>query len=114
MSVIYTDKSKELNFQNDIIKQMQANGWLLGKTENYDRKLALYSEDLVEFVKESQPKEWEKYCKIYPDGAEEKLLERVAQQLNKADPNAANKTMRTFGTLGVLRHQIKNLSQNHE
>jgi type I restriction enzyme R subunit len=107
MSVIYTDKSKELNFQNDIIKQMQANGWLLGKTENYDQKLALYSEDLVKFVKDTQPKEWEKYCKIYPDAADKKLLERVAQQLNKADPNAANKTMRTFGTLGVLRHQIK-------
>jgi len=34
-------------------------------------------------------------------------LERVASQLNKADPNAADKELRTFGTLGVLRHDIK-------
>ena len=27
-------------------------------------------------------------------------------QLNKADPNAADKEMRSFGTLGVLRHAI--------
>jgi hypothetical protein len=35
------------------------------------------------------------------------LLERVAEQLNKADPNAADQTMRTFGTLGVLRHELR-------
>ena len=44
---------------------------------------------------------------MYPNNADEKFLERVAGQLNKADPNAANKEMRTFGTLGVLRHEIK-------
>jgi len=59
------------------------------------------------FVKESQPDQWEKYCGIYPTNTEAKFLERVASQLNKADPNAADKELRTFGTLGVLRHDIK-------
>ncbi len=36
-----------------------------------------------------------------------KYLERVASQLNKADPNASNKDMRTFGTLGVLRNELR-------
>ncbi|WP_204369186.1 type I restriction endonuclease subunit R [Methylocucumis oryzae] len=36
-----------------------------------------------------------------------KFLERVASQLNKSDPNAANKELRTFGTLGVLRHELR-------
>lgn len=31
----------------------------------------------------------------------------VASQLNKADPNAVHSTLRTFGTLGVLRHEIR-------
>jgi len=35
------------------------------------------------------------------------LLERVAEQLDKADPNAADQAMRTFGTLGVLRHELR-------
>jgi len=90
-----------------MIKQLVANGWLLGKPENYNRELALYSEDLLGFVKETQDEQWKKFCKLYPNNPEQKFLERVASQLNKADPNAANTELRTFGTLGVLRHELK-------
>ena len=100
-------KANELTFQNNMIRQLLANGWLLGKPENYNRELALYSEDLIGFVKATQDQQWQKFCGLYPKNAEQKLVERVASQLNKADPNAANKDLRTFGTLGVLRHGIK-------
>ncbi|WP_297291459.1 type I restriction endonuclease, partial [Oceanicoccus sp.] len=90
-----------------MIKQLIANGWLLGKPENYNRELALYEEDLLGFVKETQDDQWQKFCKLYPNNPEQKFLERVASQLNKADPNAADKEMRTFGTLGVLRHELR-------
>jgi len=59
------------------------------------------------FVKETQDSQWQKYCKLYPNNPEQKFMERVASQLNKANPNAANKEMRTFGTLGVLRHEVR-------
>jgi len=100
-------KANELTFQNDMIRQLVANGWLLGEPKNYNRELALYEEDLLGFVQDTQPEQWQKYCKLYPNNPNQKFLERVAQQLNKADPNAAHKEMRTFGTLGVLRHPIK-------
>ena len=48
------DKANELTFQNEMIRQLLANGWLLGKPENYNRELALYEEDLLGFVKETQ------------------------------------------------------------
>jgi type I restriction enzyme R subunit len=102
-----SSKASELIFQNDMIKQLVANGWLLGKAENYNRELALYPEDLLGFVQETQDTQWQKFCVLYPNNPEEKFLERVANQLNKADPNAANKEMRTFGTLGVLRHELR-------
>ena len=101
------DKSAEYAFQNEIIASLKANGWLVGTASKYSRKLALYPEDTLAFIKESQPDQWEKYCGIYPTNTEAKFLERVASQLNKADPNAANKELRTYGTLGVLRHEIK-------
>ncbi|WP_297292149.1 hypothetical protein, partial [Oceanicoccus sp.] len=101
------DKSKESTFQNDMINQFVANDWLLGKPENYNRDLALYEEDLLGFVKETQDSQWQKFCKIYPNNPEHKFLERVASQLNKTNPNAADKEMRTFGTLGVLRHELR-------
>lgn len=100
-------KANELAFQNDIINQLLENGWLLGKPEGYNRELALYEEDVLGFVKDTQDQQWQKFCALYPNNPEAKFLERVATQLNKADPNAANKDMRTFGTLGVLRHELR-------
>ncbi|MBA6336661.1 type I restriction endonuclease subunit R [Colwellia sp. BRX8-7] len=102
-----SNKTQEVVFQNDMIHQLVANGWLLGKPENYNRELALYEDDVLGFVKETQDTQWQKFCALYPSNPEQKFLERVASQLNKADPNAANKDMRTFGTLGVLRHEIR-------
>jgi len=100
-------KADELTFQNDIIQQLLNNGWLLGKPENYNRELALYEEDLLGFVQETQDEQWQKFCKLYPNNSQQTFLDRVASQLNKADPNAADKEMRTFGTLGVLRHELR-------
>ena len=102
-----SDTTKESVFQNDMISQFVANGWLLGTAEKYNRELAVYEEDLLGFVKETQDSEWQKYCKLYPNNPEQKFLERVASQLNKTNPNVANKEMRTFGTLGVLRHELR-------
>jgi len=90
-----------------MIERLLENGWLLGKPENYNRELALYPEDLLGFVQETQDEQWQKFCVLYPNNPEQKFLERVANQLNKADPNAADKEMRTFGTLGVLRHELR-------
>ncbi|MBY4678888.1 type I restriction endonuclease subunit R [Marinobacterium arenosum] len=102
-----TNTTQERVFQDDIIHQLLDAGWLLGETSGYNRELALYEADLLGFVQETQPEQWQKYCKLYPNDPERQFLERVASQLGKVDPNAANKEMRTFGTLGVLRHELK-------
>lgn len=100
-------KANELVFQNDMIQQLLANGWLLGTPDKYNRELAMYEEDVLGFVKDTQDEQWQKFCALYPNNPEQKFVERVAAQLGKADPNAANKEMRTFGTLGVLRHELR-------
>jgi type I restriction enzyme R subunit len=100
-------KANELVFQNDMIHQLLANGWLLGTADKYNRELALYEEDVLGFVNDTQDEQWKKFCALYPNNPEQKFVERVAAQLSKADPNAANKEMRTFGTLGVLRHELR-------
>ena len=104
---ISTGKAREVVFQDEIIAQMVADGWQLGSTNGYNRELALYSEDLIGFVKDTQDAQWQKHCQNYPKDPEKRLLDCVARQLNKADPNAINKQLRTFGTLGVLRHGVK-------
>jgi len=113
-----TASSKESDFQNDIIQEMLAGGWVRGdggkKNERgepaYDREKALYTEDCLTFVKSTQPKEWEKYKKLYPTDPDGAFLTKLAAQLSKVDPNATDKHMRTFGTLGVLRHELRDRS----
>ena len=102
-----SDTTKELTFQTDILEQLEANGWRVGSPELYNRELALYPEDLLGFVQETQDAQWQKFRGLYPSDTEQKFLERVAAQLNKADPNAPNHEMRTFGTLGFLRHELR-------
>ncbi len=100
-------KANEITFQTDMLNHLLANGWLLGKPENYNRELALYAEDVIGFVKDTQDEQWQKFCALYPNDTEQKFIERVAAQLGKADHNAANKEMRTFGTLHLLRHELR-------
>jgi type I restriction enzyme, R subunit len=102
-----SDQASERIFQDDIIRQLLASGWLLGSADKYDRALALYPEDALGFVQETQAAQWQKFCVNHPRDAEQKFLELVAAQLQKADPNATHKDSRTFGTLGVLRHELR-------
>ena len=105
-----TADSKEAAFQQDIIDQMVAGGWKLGEPAKYDRKRALYTEDCLQFVKTTQLKMWEKYEQLYPTDPEHAFIDKLASMLSKADPQASDKHLRTFGTLGVLRHEIRDKS----
>ena len=102
-----SDQASERIFQDDIIRQLLANGWQLGSPDKYSRELALYPEDALGFVQETQEAQWQRFCANHPKDSEQKFLELVAAQLQKADPNATHKDSRTFGTLGVLRHELR-------
>jgi type I restriction enzyme R subunit len=102
-----TSRTNEHTFQNNIIKQLVNNGWLEGKSADYNRELALYPEDVLGFVKDTQDEQWQKFCALNPNDTDNKFLQRIGTQLNKVDPNAADRQMRTFGTLGVLRHKVR-------
>lgn len=102
-----TDTTKELIFQNEMVAQMVANGWHDGKGDGYDRERALYTQDALNFVQTTQPQEWEKFAKIYPNDTDRHFLDALVAQLKKADINATDIQSRAYGTLGVLRHGLK-------
>lgn len=101
------DQAAERKFQDDIISQLLANGWQLGSPDKYQRDTALYTEDVLAFVKATQPQEWEKFCRVFPIDSDKHFIDNLVIQLNKADTNAMDKELRTYGTLGVLRHGLK-------
>ena len=94
-------------FQADIISQMQAQGWKLGRSAHYQRETALYEQDALDFVHSTQPEQWDKFCKVYPINSERHFISALVKQLGKADVNATDGASRTYGTLGVLRHGLK-------
>ena len=102
--------TSESEFQKDVINQLQAGGYQLGKPSDYDRERALYPCDALDYVKTTQPKTWAKYQTLYPSNPEQAFLDRLTNQLSKADPNANDKSLRTFGTLGVLRNELRDRS----
>lgn len=90
------DIAKEVNLQNDIIAQMAAKGWIVGKGDGYDRERALYAQDALLFVQITQPQEWEKFARVYPNDTERHFLDALVAQLKKADSNATDIQSRTW------------------
>ncbi|ABM61927.1 type I restriction endonuclease subunit R [Halorhodospira halophila] len=87
--------SREAPFQQDIIDELRAAGWLVGEAGGYDRTHALYPEDLIGFVQEAYPERWERFTKNNPQHPEQALIKATVRELEKQ------------GTLDVLRHGFK-------
>ncbi|TIL67578.1 type I restriction endonuclease subunit R [Mesorhizobium sp.] len=88
---------KEISFEIEVCDHLAANGWLYGKEDaaGYDRARALFSADLVAWVKATQPQAWTTLSKNHGAAAEAMLLDRVRKQLDER------------GTLDVLRHGVE-------
>lgn len=87
--------SKEAQFQQDIITALTAQGWLTGPASGYDRRTALYTEDLLAYFKEAWPERWDKFAKANPSDPETVLVQKVVRALEQD------------GTLDALRHGFK-------
>lgn len=96
MHPVFTDTAhREKYFEEYVVKQLAARGWKVGDTSGYDQNHALYPEDLVEWVKATQPKKWEKLEAGNGDKASATLMDRLSQALERE------------GTVNVLRKGIK-------
>ncbi|MEA9996282.1 DEAD/DEAH box helicase family protein [Pseudomonas sp. 10B1] len=87
--------SKEAQFQQDIIGALAAQGWLVGTASGYDRRTALYTEDVLSYFKEAWPERWDKFVKANPNDPGGVLVQKLVRELEQG------------GTLDVLRHGFK-------
>ncbi len=87
---------KEKRFEDDIESFLcTAGGYVKGNPKVFNRELALDTETLLSFIKQSQPKKWERYTKLYGDSCEQQFLKRF------------NDSVEHDGLLSVLRHGFK-------
>lgn len=92
------DKHREIHFEAEIVEHLTAHGWREGEAALYDRELALYPEDLIGWLQDTQPQELAKLTDWHGTDAEAALCRRVAALLDER------------GTLSLLRHGFKDRS----
>jgi len=72
----------EKRFESDIVESLcTVGGYLPGNPKSFDRALALDPSTFLSFIKSSQPKEWEKYIKIYGVDSERQIIGRFCREV---------------------------------
>ena len=93
MTVLQDD---ERRFEQDIETYLLTQGgYTKGSMQGYDADRAIDLNQLLAFVKETQPKQWRRYERNYQGQAEEKFYTRLNDEINH------------HGLLHVLRHGIE-------
>ena len=73
---------KEKRFEQDIEEYLlKKGGYKKGNPSVFDRKLALDKETFISFIKTSQPKNWERYVKIYGTDSERQIVDRFCREV---------------------------------
>ena len=87
---------KEKNFEEAIENYLiTEGGYKQGNPNNVNRSTALDEDTFLKFIQTTQPIEWEKHCKNYPNNPEQALLKRFQDEVSSTD------------LLFVLRHGFK-------
>lgn len=84
---------KEKRFEQDIEDYLiHFGGYKKGNPSTFNRTSGLDEGTFIEFVKTSQPKQWERFVKIYDAAAEKQLIDRFSREVKQTS------------LLNVLRH----------
>ena len=83
---------QEKHFESYIVSKLEAQGWKVGETAQYDTERALYADDLIAWLEGSgQGEKWAKLKKDNGDRALDTLMDRLT------------KALETHGAVQVLR-----------
>jgi len=85
----------EQDFESHIEANLLNTGYLKGFPETFNRELCLIPAELIIFLQQTQPREWEKLESQYGNDTQKKLCFRLSQEIAK------------HGALHVLRKGIK-------
>ncbi|CAA0260750.1 type I restriction endonuclease subunit R [Tenacibaculum maritimum] len=83
----------ELTFEAAIeLSLLEDGGYVKGYSKDFDTDLGIFPEYVIEFLKNSQPKQWDKLTNIHKESVETKVIQRLLKELDAK------------GTLSVLRN----------
>lgn len=88
-------KHKERQFQVEIVQHLASHSWVEGEVTGYDKELALYPDDIISYIKTTQPLAYEKMQKREGVKTDAVLCKHIAKEMDK------------HGSLHYLRNDIK-------
>jgi len=88
-------KHKERQFQIEIVQHLTSNNYVEGDASGYDRELALFPQDISDYIKATQPQAYAKMQKREGTKTDEVLCKFVAKEMDK------------HGSLHYLRNELK-------
>ena len=84
----------EKKFEDHIESHLNSVGYGSTHFNDYDRNLCLIRNQVIEFIKTTQPEEWGRLSEIYDVDTENKILSRISSEISKR------------GIIDVLRNQV--------
>ena len=94
-----TTQTKEQAFEATVESILLNVGWIKGVRQDWDVEQALFSEPAIAFMRDTQPKQWNKMRALHQGALESRIVEVLMKELD-------NK-----GSLHVLRHGFKFFGQ---
>lgn len=85
---IYTEETFEAAIEESLLEH---GGYVKGLSEDFDPNLGIFPSYVIQFIKTSQAKAWDKIVNIHKDSVEEKVISRLLKELDSR------------GTLDVVR-----------
>ena len=93
----------EAKFEDEIVDHLKAHNWLYSGNDgkSYDKSLALYPEDVFDWLEDSQPGEYAKVVRPTDSAAQQEQAK--AQLLTRLAKSLDNDPFKNGGTLRILR-----------
>lgn len=96
-----SDLHHEKHLESYIVSKLVAQGWLQGTSEGYDADRALYPEDLEGWLKDTQPKKWEKLAAMNGGKTLDVIMDRLAEALDNPKMGTIQTLRRGFSIAGA-------------
>ena len=73
----------ENTFETAIVQSLIENGgYTQGNAPDYSPKLGLFKYEVLHFLQESQPKNWQKISAIHGDNVDERVIDRIVKEMD--------------------------------
>lgn len=89
------NKHKEIRFEEAIENHLLTNGYIKGNPKDFSPEIALFPNDVIDFIKISQPKYWAKIEEFHGQKSSDVLIQALAKETDSK------------GSLFVLRNGFK-------